>query len=465
MAKGVYVSDMFMGYRETPHFIIAMLGPKGKSRWILRGTIDNRFLSSLVETKRLGGTGEVFLVNRQGVYQTKPRFSGKIMGKAPLPINSLTGESGIGFIDAKLPVDSLFPLIDIRLIDLIKYSFTRSNSQEVVAYSWLKSPDWSLIVKQDYSEVFGDITYVNRAILTLLHSSIIAILIVSIFTGRYMIKAIRKRDEKADLLDRQLTQAAKLASIGELAAGVAHEINNPLAIILTENEIMRDLTEDEPDLNTAFKGEIVKSLSSVDAQVQRCSHITHNLLRFSRRITWTSQYVDINLVLRDVIGLLEKQARTAGVQMSLDLQEDLPLVYSDPFELEQVFINIINNAIDAHEGLPDGSIHITTRLNSSGKGLVATFADSGSGMPNEIVERIFDPFFTTKPVGKGTGLGLSISYSIIRHMGGKISVHSEVGKGTEFIVFLPCRVSEQTDILQAPGKEERDEKAQAALSG
>ncbi|MEI8182509.1 MAG: ATP-binding protein [Desulfomonile sp.] len=448
MAKGVYISDVFTGYRQTPHFVIAVLCSKGDSPWILRATVYTEFLTSLVETARLGQTGEVFLVNREGVYQTSPRFKGKIMDKAPLPIESFTGQSGIRIIDPMVPTDSFALESGISITDLIKYGLMRSRSQQIVAYSWLKTPGWLLVVKQDFSEVFGDVNHVNTAILVLLHLSILAILIVSVFTARYMIKAIKKRDQEAEGLNRQLMQASKLASIGELAAGVAHEINNPLAVILTENQIVRDLSEEEQNLGGEFRDQLAQSLSQIDAQVQRCSHITQNLLRFSRRMAAASRSVDLNVALQDVVGLLEKRASTSGVQISLDFQENLPKLYTDPFELEQVFLNLINNAIDAHEGRPYGSIHIATRFDSTNNGLVATVADTGSGIPDEDLERLFDPFFTTKPVGKGTGLGLSISYSIIKHMGGDISVRSEVDKGTEFTLFLPCPAAEQSDILE-----------------
>ncbi len=465
MTQGVYVSDMFMGYRKTPHFIIAVLCSKGDAIWILRATIYTEFLSNLAETATLGRTGEVFLVNREGIYQTSPRFKGKIMDKAPLPMDSFTGESGIVITDPMRPTDSFAPEKGVPITDLIKYGLMQSRSQQIVAYSWLRHPDWLLVVKQDFSEVFGDINHVNTAIVVLLHASIFAILIVSVFTARYMIKAIKKRDQEAEGLNRQLMQASKLASIGELAAGVAHEINNPLAVILTTNQVIRDLSEDEQDLDRTFKAQLVESLSQIDAQVQRCSHITQNLLRFSRRIASASGVVDLNVALKDVLGLLEKRANIRGVQISLDLQENLPKLASDPFELEQVFLNLVNNAIDAHEGKPYGSIHIATRFDNARNGLVATVADTGSGIPEEDLERVFDPFFTTKPVGKGTGLGLSISYSIVRQMGGEISVASQVGKGTEFTLFLPCQADTESTISQDSGKDGLDDKAQAAHSG
>jgi two-component system, NtrC family, sensor kinase len=461
MAKGVYVSDMFMGYRNDPHFIIAVLSPKGGSSWILRATIYTEFLSSLIETATLGKTGEVFLVNREGVYQTAPRFKGKVMDKAPLKMDSFTKDSGILIADPDGRVESF--LLDRGIFDdnLIKQVPMQSGSQQVIAYSWLKNPDWLLVVKQDFSEVFGDINHMNTFILVLLHLSILAILVVSIFTARYMIKAIKKRDQEADVLNRQLMQASKLASIGELAAGVAHEINNPLAVILTESQVIRDLSE-EATLDSEFQDQLALSLSQVDSQVQRCSHITQNLLRFSRRIAAAPQSANVNSILKEALGLLEKRANSAGVQIFLELQENLQSIKADPFELEQVFLNLITNAIDAHEGRPSGSIHITTGLNKARNQVVASVSDTGSGIPEKDLERVFDPFFTTKPVGKGTGLGLSISYTIIKHMGGSISVRSEVGKGTQFIIVLPCP-TDQNEISEDPRKDHLDEKAEAAF--
>lgn len=465
MSQGVYISDMFTGYRKTPHFIIAVLRSKGGSNWILRATIYTEFLSSLVDTDKLGRSGEVFLVNREGVYQTSPRLQGKVMDKAQLPMDSFAGESGILIIDPNMPAESFAMRNDIPMPDLINYVLMPSRSQEIMAYSWLKHPEWLLVVKQDFSEVFGDINRVNTAILVLLHLSILAIVIVSIFAARYMIKAIKKRDQAADELNRQLMQASKLASVGELAAGVAHEINNPLAVILTENQVIRDLSDEEQNLDGDFKEQLAQSLSQIDAQVQRCSRITQNLLRFSRKISADCLVVDLSVALRDVVGLLEKRANSSGIQISLDLQENIPNLCTDPFELEQVFLNLVNNAIDAHEGKPYGSIHIASRFDSTTNRVVATIADTGSGIPHEDLERIFDPFFTTKPVGKGTGLGLSISYSIIKHMGGEISVRSEVGKGTEFSLFLPCRAAEQSDTPEDSRKDDLDEKTEATLGG
>jgi len=419
MKKGVYISDMFLGFRKAPHFIIAVLRSEGNRKWILRASIDTEYFRSLVENVKIGRTGEVYLSNREGVLQTAPRFSGRIMEKAPLPAKFFREEMGIGILEAdKDDPSQHFP-------------------RQVVAYAWLENPRWRLVIKQDYSEAFRDVNHANRAALIFLHLSLLVILIISVISTRYMIKVIKKRDEEADQLNRQLVQASKLASLGELSAGVAHEINNPLAIILTENQVIRDAVEETPILDEKFKIELFASLSQIDAQVQRCNLITQNLLRFSRRTKSRLETVNLNLFLGEVIQLMEGRAKGMGVQFSADLEKDLPPLLSDPSQLQQVFLNLITNAIDAHEGKPYGAISISTRSNNQCQGVEITVGDTGSGISPENLEKIFDPFFTTKSVGRGTGLGLSISYSIIKRLGGDISVQSKIGEGTQFNLFLP----------------------------
>ncbi|MBI4620864.1 MAG: two-component sensor histidine kinase [Desulfobacterales bacterium] len=419
MKKGVYISDMFMGFRNAPHFIIAVLRAEGNRKWILRASIDTEYFRSLVENVKMGRTGEAYLSNREGILQTTPRFSGKIMEKAPLPAAFFHKESGIGILETdRDDPNQQFP-------------------RQIVAYTWLENPRWKLVIKQDYSEAFRDVNHANRAALIFLHLSLLVILIISVISTRYMIKVIKKRDEEADRLNKQLTQAGKLASLGELSAGVAHEINNPLAIILTENQVIRDSIEETPTLDESFKTELFTSLSQVDAQVQRCNLITQNLLRFSRRTGSRLETVNLNAFLEEIIQLMEGRAKGMGIQFSADLEKDIPSFLSDPSQLQQVFLNLITNAFDAHDGKPYGTVSISTRSNNQREGVEIVVADTGSGISPENMEKMFDPFFTTKPVGKGTGLGLSITYSIIKRLGGDISVQSEIGKGTQFNIFLP----------------------------
>jgi two-component system NtrC family sensor kinase len=252
-----------------------------------------------------------------------------------------------------------------------------------------------------------------------------------------MIDIIKKQDKDTDSLNKQLVQAGKLASLGELSAGVAHEINNPLAIILTESQVMRDTIDEATGLNDAAKAELIDSLSQTESQVHRCSLITQSLLKFSRRNKSQREMVNLNVFLEEVIRLMDGKAKGMGIHFALDLEKDIPSFPSDPSLLQQVFINLINNAADAHEGKPYGTISIGTRADNRRNGVEITVGDTGSGISPEIMEKIFDPFFTTKAVGKGTGLGLSITYSTIKAVGGDISVRSTIGKGTQFNIFLP----------------------------
>jgi two-component system NtrC family sensor kinase len=277
--------------------------------------------------------------------------------------------------------------------------------------------------------------------LIFLHLSALTILLVSILTTRHLVKVIRDRDAEADQLGRQLMEAGKMASLGELSAGVAHEINNPLAIILTERQILLDILDQTEHLDEGFKKELMDSLNQMDVQINRCKRITHNLLRFSRRTRSVVEKIDLNSFLEEVVELMEREARSSGIKFQTDLDETLKPVLSDPSQLQQVFLNLITNAVDAHDGKPYGTVRISTRADDEHQKARIVFADTGSGIPKEILGKIFDPFFTTKAVGKGTGLGLSICYSIMQRLGGSITVKSEVGQGTEFTLTVPYQPS------------------------
>jgi len=420
MQRGIFISDMFMGFRQEPHFVIAVTSSTQGKKWILRATVDSEAFRSLVENVRIGKTGEVYLLNRQGIFQTSSRFEGRIMDKAESEME---------------PVHSN---IKVRILEAQPATGTR-QSRQVVSQVWLDKPQWLLLVKQDYAEAFNDVNHANYAVLIFLHLSALTILIVTVFITRHMINVIKKRDQEADQLNSQLMQAGKLASIGQLSAGVAHEINNPLAIILTERQLLLDAGGLYPHPEPEFVEQFDDSMSQIDMQVQRCKRITQNLLRFARRTESVIETVDINSFLREVIDLMEREARSSGIKFRSDFEENIPPLLSDPSQLQQVFLNLITNAVDAHEQKPYGSVNISTGTNGSRDGVEILIADTGSGITSENVDKIFDPFFTTKMVGKGTGLGLSICYSIIKRLGGDITLTSAVNEGTEFKIYLPYK--------------------------
>jgi len=420
MDKGIYISDMFLGFRKVPHFIIAVSRPEGNHKWILRGTINTEAFRSLVEKVRIGRTGEVFLLNEQGIFQTSPRFSGHIMEKAAFPVKN--AHAGIQVHDLKAGNEDT------------EHRFPR----QILARVWLEEPRWMLVVKQDYAEAFEEMNHANIITLIFIHLSALILLFATLLSTRYMVNVIKKRDQEADHLNRQLLQTGKMASVGELSAGVAHEINNPLAIILTERQILLDSVAQTPSLDREFKDQLLASLSQIDTQVHRCKHLTQNLLRFSRRTKSVVEPVSINPFLEEVVELMEREAGANGIRFLTELEENLPSILSDPSQLQQLFLNLITNAIDAHDGKPYGRVRIHTRARND-SGVEAVIADAGCGIRPEHLDKIFDPFFTTKSVGKGTGLGLSICYAIVRRLGGTIEVESEPGTGTTFTLFFPFK--------------------------
>jgi len=242
------------------------------------------------------------------------------------------------------------------------------------------------------------------------------------------------RDPEKWLLDERLLHAHKLAAIGELAAGIAHEINNPLAIIRQEAELLLRLVSRKDSLDPQDLEQLQDSLRQVVQQVDRCTEITRNLLDFARKREPVLQLVDIHQVIETMTMLVEKEARNNNIQIVRQYDPDPAPLFSDAPQLRQVILNLLNNAAQAIG--KNGTITIETGHDQDSLQIV--IKDTGGGIPPEDLEKIFDPFFTTKPPGQGTGLGLSICHGIIQRLGGKIAVASTVGQGTAFTITLPC---------------------------
>jgi two-component system NtrC family sensor kinase len=249
----------------------------------------------------------------------------------------------------------------------------------------------------------------------------------------------QKVEQATRELHRAQAEAArgeKLASVGLLAAGIAHELNNPLTGVLTFTTLVRkQLPDGSPEAD---------DLDLVIQETRRCAAIIRRLLDFAREKTPEKKYVDLNSLVQKTVQLVEQPAQTADVAIELDLDEHLPTAWIDEALIEQVIMNMLVNAQHAIEG--QGRITVRTRLRQEGQGrdgalpepmAEITIRDTGCGIPEENLKKIFDPFFTTKGVGKGTGLGLSVSHGTIEAHGGSIEVESTVGEGTEFRIYLP----------------------------
>lgn len=425
MKKGVFISDMFLGFRHSPHFIIALLRLEGGHRWILRASIDTNYFRSLVENVRIGKTGESYLLNQAGTFQTSPRLMGRIMEKSHLPVGEFQKNSGVEIVEGdEGNPDRPFP-------------------RQIIAYTWLKEPRWLLVIKQDYSEAFKEVNRANWSTLIFIHLSSLGIIILTITVTYFIIRMIRRRDEKNQQLNEQLMQASKLASMGEISASVAHELNNPLGgILIYANLLLEETPAEDPKQ---------KDLKEIIDQALRCKEIVKDLLEFSRKSTHQRVPCSLNQSIRQAVDFLSKQALfqtplflgpivQPSIQVVQDIDPDLPLISADHNRLNQVLVNLIINAVDAMEG--KGTLTLRTYQDLAAKEVVLEVSDTGVGIPPENIPKIFEPFFTTKEVGKGTGLGLSTVYGIVQEHGGSIDVQSEVGKGTTFTLHFPVADSQ-----------------------
>lgn len=408
--KGTYISDVFMGYRKFPHIAIAVqrLEENGKS-WILRTTIDTTMFDNLIAAMGLDAQSDAFILNKDGIFQTNSRLYGEVLEKFPIKIPS--GGYATYVVEKPDP----------------------SGNDVFLAYTHFYYPEYTLVVAKPKSTVFKTwYALKSDLFLVFLASSILIVIVVFRLTG-IMVNRIKEADHNREVAYRELQHHHKLSSIGRLAAGVAHEINNPLAIINEKAGLIKDIIEYSPDF--AQKEKFSTLVGAVLQSVNRCRTITHRLLGFAKRMEVEIENLDLNELLLEVLGFLEKEALYRNVDIRLKLAEDLPWIDSDRGQLQQVFLNLLNNAMAAVED--EGQIAITT-WEKDANTIAASIQDNGCGMSDETCRQIFEPFFTTKKE-QGTGLGLSITYGIVKKLGGDIEVESKENEGTIFKIFLPKR--------------------------
>jgi signal transduction histidine kinase len=262
--------------------------------------------------------------------------------------------------------------------------------------------------------------------------SIVLILTSILGVATYLVNRIHAADQRRVQALHQAAYANKLASIGRLASGVAHEINNPLAIINQKTGLIKDLFT----MNRDYAGneKLMGLVNNVLESVRRCGTITRRLLDFARHMESSIETVDIEAIIRQVLAFMEKEAERRCITVSVAIQGEIPPVESDRGNLQQIFLNLINNAVAA---MDDGG-RLTITIGRHGSTHVrVTVADTGHGIPESDLKRVFEPFFSTGNGHGGTGLGLSVTYGMVSEMNGEITVSSQVNQGTRFMVTLP----------------------------
>ena len=413
--QGIHISDVFLGYRQLPHLVIAVKYPLAAgSFYVLRATIDTERFNRILSELEVSGDGDAFLVNRDGILQTPTRSSEKVFERSQLPVPPYSAHTEV------------FESRTSRGVPLI------------VGYAYIPSTSFVLMIVKNTERVMQAWYATRLEFIGFLVVSVIVILTVIMAVATYLVNSVYLTDRKRLMTLHAQEYAAKLASIGRLAAGVAHEINNPLAIINEKAGLIKDLLQ-MPNA-TQNGSRLVNETDAIIFSVQRCGTITKRLLNFARHMDVSLDNISLKELMTEVLGFLGKEAEYRCIAVKVEISENIPSLYTDRGKLQQIFLNIINNAFAAME---DGGRLFITAVPEGADNVAVSIRDTGCGIAPADLKQIYDPFFSTKMKTGGTGLGLSITYGLVSELGGRIEVESQVGVGTCFTIKLPFRVEEK----------------------
>jgi two-component system, NtrC family, sensor kinase len=419
LRKTNFISEVFTGYRDIPHIIIAVrsIAPNG-SFFILRATLDTERLIQKIASYKTGDHADIFLLNHQGVLQTASTRHGKILTRTNLIFPNNHDKS-----EVIMATD-----LTSRMI-ISCYSFIYTN---------LAVTPFILVVQKDKAGMMHTWQELRKNINWTVGISVFLIIAIITLASTSMVNKLYMLDETKAQAMLQMEQNQQLASIGQLAAGVAHEINNPLEVINQTAGYIKDLYSFKNEsLNSA---EIVEEIDSILDAVDRCGTITQQLLGFVRQFDVKIKKINLHKKVTEVLNFHTKEAEYKGVNVTVSIPENIPDMETDSGKLQQILVNLINNAFQAVE--EGGCLDITAFQNNT-KTLELVIKDTGCGIPEESLKKIYEPFFSTKKEQNGTGLGLSITYGLIKKLGGKISVQSTEGVGACFTITLPIKIQEE----------------------
>ncbi|MEE4242983.1 MAG: ATP-binding protein [Desulfopila sp.] len=411
--KGFHISDVFLGFRDAPHLVIAVKRQLADGQfYVLRTAFDTERFNGLIANFDLSGRGEAFVINQKGIIQSPSRRNAKLFEKVEFAVP---------------PHSERTEVMDVMIND---ESF-------LVCSAYIPDTPYILIVLKEKEELIKVWKGTRLRLIGFLVVSIVVILLVILGVSTYMVNNMYTLDQRRLAALHKVEYSNKLASIGRLAAGIAHEINNPLAIINEKAGLIKDLFTYTKTYQNDEK--IIAPLTSIISSVERCGKITRRLLGFARHIDDSViDTVDVVAVIEEVLSFLKKEAEYRSIAIKVEIADQIPPLQCDRGKLQQIFLNIVNNAFAAMD--VGGKLDIKVSYDSQERILVKV-RDNGYGISQEDIGKIFEPFFSTKKGSGGTGLGLSVTYGLVQEIGGKIGVESVVGEGTTFTVALPLTAS------------------------
>ena len=429
LREGCYISDVFLGFRKIPHFVIAIKREEGQRSWVIRATIDTYVFNTLVEKVRIGKTGEAYILNDQSVFQTGRRSGGELLAKDPDDVHEPKSKHPPGV--------RTFVQKDAR------------GDEYLYATTWLQDKEWMLVVRQQTADAFKSLRSATYLIILIMILGGAIITILAYYLTGQIIQRMQKVDAEKQQLGRQLVRASRLAELGQMAAGFAHEINNPLQIMKSDHALIEAILSDLKKGGQLPDSEDLKDMETtidqLKLQIERCGRITHAILKFGRQSEPVVKDVDLASFIPEVTSMVSQKASVQGIALKEEVSAETPILRADPAQLQQVLLNLLNNAMDAvaEKETCEGR-EILVKAGPAEEGRVTiTVQDNGCGIDPENIKKVFTPFFTTKPPGRGTGLGLSVCYGIIDGMGGTMEVESKKAVGTTFSLSLPASVPER----------------------
>lgn len=421
MKQEHYISEVFTGYRDEPHIIIAVRSwAPGKGHFVLRATLDTARLIQTIQSYQTSIHADLFLVNHEGVLQTPSSTFGEIFSQTDLEIPEVSPKTEVVMNEGN------------KRAQFVKgYSFVSTDT--------LTTP-FILMVMKKRAGVMEVWLRMGSSFNWIIGISGVVLVIIVTLASTFLVNRLYHVDDTKAKTMLQMEESQQLAAIGQLAAGVAHEINNPLALINETAGYVKDLYAYGETGMT--EEEIIEHLDSILEAVDRCGTITSQLLGFVRRFDIKIKKIDIGQMVSSVLSFHKKDAEHRGIHVTTIIPDTLPLIETDSGKLQQILVNLINNAFQAVE--EDGCLDIVISQKEP-EVVDIEIKDTGCGISEENLKKIHEPFFSTKQEKMGTGLGLSITYGLVKKLKGRISVKSTEGVGTEFTISLPVKLQEEAN--------------------
>ncbi|MCJ7830445.1 MAG: ATP-binding protein, partial [Desulfobacterales bacterium] len=401
LSQGVYISDVFLGFRQVPHFVIAVKSTAPQGAWILRATIDTGFFDRVVADIHRGKKGDAYLVNRQGVFQTTPRAAGRLMEPSafrdPEPFQGVRWKEKNGMLQVMV---------------------------------WLGQVPWLGVIEMDRNQIFAELRRVRNLGGWVLLLGGLFIVFTVLLTTNYLIGRLETKRRSIRMLDQQLQHTSRVAGVQQMSPGFLLKLKDGLGAAELAVRRIRDLAA-PAKVSEASPPAMAAELDHLRAQLFENRKAIDKFLNATRPVAPVIMDVDLCELLDNLLELLERELHFNRIRIVRNYQNGLPRVRSDPYRLRQVFQNLVLNAMAAIGR--DGEIVLHAHSREAEK-VIITVTDDGQGIPPENLDKIFDPRFTSKP--EGMGLGLPICLNILKKLGGTLAAANAPGKGARFQVEL-----------------------------